>query len=757
MEAIRVHQRLRPSRYAFIVPKGDLKAALRAVSLNTVLWGGIYNPIIPVEPEEERDGLLNAFDPDFLVNLTGAALPQGLADRDEWRIVEAHDVVKTDQHAARRWLNLGFNILPVIRHVHEREVRFVSGPTRATVIQPEAAPNWPEFAAFVCGSFRWLPAINIDFERAFKDGLRATDSHLPDLTPPPDGVVPLDFTRYGLELLGGRANFSSHIIYIGDHTGFTDLVEFWNIRATGRMVVFVPIAAYRNFESSIRAVATEERYRINQQIENRADLQKGPSVPEATFKEVCDWVDTLGLAPLPRRSWRPCFGLAIGHYVGDIGVAEISAKEAEEISILDNGRITPVKVIQPPYLEERVLYKEFSWSVEVTMSGGDTRPEYMFSFPKEPEVEAVARCAVIGGPSKVRLGRRALIVQQDRPRSMIQLVPVHTADVFRALFAGARLRAEPSQPGRYAEQIIKKMGSLHFDCRIFKVCGVRKILDRLSNGLTLTKGNMRRIVMDTNPDNYNQINWRPELYEDLTLRYGQKRPLDFSPIFDLLLEKRVVRPGATFECRTCSKREWYHVSEFAEEYTCRFCFTRQPVKFGSSLEWHYKADGLFQIPDSAQGSIAVILSLWRFEHLSLLSGGRYVTSQNLIAEDTGKKYEIDYAYVMMGMVNASYELVLGEAKSFGEFTEDEVEKIAEIADRFRHKPYIAFSTLKDSFSDVERSRIRDLVGRDYRVIALTREELDPYDLHERFRALGRPYAESLEDLSLNTIELNVGR
>jgi len=475
------------------------------------------------------------------------------------------------------------------------------------------------------------------------------------------------------------------------------------------------------------------------------------------FDEVCNWIHTLDLGPLARRCWRPRFGLEIERYVGDIHVAEISAAEADEISILDNGRMTPVKVTPPPYLEDRVPYKEFAWSVEITMSGGYAQTEFMFSFPNEPDVASVARRAVIAQLPEARLGRRGLVVHQDSPRSIIQLAPVPTADVFEALFRQARLRAEPSEPGRYAEQIITKMGSLHFNCRIFKICGVRKILDRLGDGSTLTKGNMCDIVMSTSPDEYVQINWRPELYNDLIIRRGQKLPLDFGAIFDTLVEKRVIRPGSTFKCRSCSKRDWYHVSGFAEEYTCRFCFTRQPVSFGSSLEWQYKADGLFQIPNSAQGSVAVILSLWRFEHLGLHSRGRYVTSQKLVAEGTGREYEIDYAYVMMGMFDTSYDLVLGEATRFGEFTDQEVTKMAEIANRFRCKPYIAFSTLKDTYSDAEKSRIRDLVNRGYRVIALTREELDPYDLHERFRGLVRPYAVCLEDLSMNTIELNVGR
>jgi len=754
MEPIYVHQRLRPSRYAFIVTGDDLQSVLQAVSLNTVLWGGIYNPIIPLRPEDERDGLLKGFDPDFLVNLTGADLPIELVERYGGRILEAHDLVKTDERTHQRQLGLGFNILPVIRHVHEREVRFVAGPTRAVVVRPERAEKWPEFAAFVCGSFEWLPAMDIDFEKAFKSGLRAREMQMLNLTPPPKGVLPLAFTSYGLDLFGRRSHFSSHVIYIGDHRELTDLIEFWNIRATGRTVVFVPVEGYLKFESPIRSIAAEGHYRINQLIENQADLQKGRSVPPTKFDEVCDWIHTLNLGPLRRCSCSPRFGLEIQECVGGIDVAEISAGEATEISILDEGRMTPVKVIPPLFLYERVPYKEFSWSVEITMSGGYSETEFMFSFPNEREVEAVARRAVIG--EEARLGRRGLVVHQEWPRSIIQLVPVRTAEVFEALFRQAGLRAEPSEPGLYTEQIIKKMGSLS-DCRIFKICGVRKILDRLSDGSTLTKGNMRDIVMSTTPDKDGQINWRPELYEDLIIRRGQKPPLDFSQIFEELLEKRIIRPGVMFKCRFCSKRDWYHVSEFAEDYTCRFCFTRQRVSFGSSLEWQYRADGLFQIPDSAQGSIAVIVSMWRFEHLGFLSGGRYVTSQKLVAESTGEEYEIDYAYVMLGTFNTSYDLVMGEATRFSEFTDQEVTKMAEIADRFRRKPYIAFSTLKDTYSDAEKSRIQNLVDRGYKVIALTREELDPYDLHERFRGLARPYVTRLEDLSANTIELNVLR
>lgn len=759
MESIHVRQRLRPSRYAFIVNEGDLAAALQAASLNAALWGGIYNPIVQLTPDEGRNGLLHAFDPDLLVNLTGTDLAGDLAARHERRILSPTDLVRTDNRTKRRELGFGFNILPLLRYVHEKEVRLSTEPTRAAIVVPQAVEGWPEFAAFVHGSFQWLPEIDANFDEMFGRGLRARNIDLLELTPPPDYdslLFALQFTGYGLRVLGGSANVSSHVIFVGNHRDPADLIEFWNIRATGRTVVFVPAVAYRAFEPLIRLVAAKGRYPINQQVDNYTDLQKAPSLSEAIFVGVCDWIGTLDLGQLPCRSWQPRFGMEIERYVGDIHVAELEASQGEEMSILENRQMTPVRVVPPPYLADATVRSgQLSWSTEVTISGGFFDNEFMFSFPNERAVEAVVRRSVIGMWGKVRLGRRGIVLQQDGTGSTLYLMPVPTKDVLQALFRQAGLKAESSHPGKYAEQIVKKMGSLHGDCRIFKVRGVREILDRLGGGATLTKGNMHQAVLSVIPDEYGK-NWRPELYDDLILQYGQDSRPAFGTIFDVLLEKRILRPGFVFRCQECFKDDWYHVSEFAEEYICRFCFTPQRVPFGSVHEWRYKADGLFRIPDSAQGSVAVILSLWRFEHFAH-GNGRYLTSQNLVADDTGHRYEIDYAYVVMGTFDTSYEVVLGQATRFGDFTDDDMRKMTELADRFSCQLYLAFSTLKERYSDADKARLCDLAGRGYSVIALTREELDPYDLFERFTQTPHKYAVSLKELSENTLHLNVGR
>lgn len=758
MESIHVRQRLRPLRHAFVVNEADLEGAARAASINAALWGGVYNPIVPVKPAEDRHGLVAEFDPDILVNFTGADLPADLAARYEHRIVGMEDLVDTDDRTKRRRLALGFNILPILRHVHDTEVRLSPDPTRAAVILPEEAAGWPEFITFAYGAFGRIPESDVSFEEMYRRALRSRDVALPDLTPPPDYeniLLPLEFTGYGLRRYGGFGSFSSHIVFIGDHRSVTDLVEFWNIRATGRTTVFVPVAAFRSFESLIRIVVTEGRYPINQQVENSADVQKGPSVSDQHFEEACKWIGTLDVGSFSARTWRPKFGHKIEHYIGDIHVAELEAAGGDEISILQDGRMTPVKMISPTYLDDEQGRRGLqSWSVEISMLGGYRDADFMFSFPNEASVEKVVCRSVMGMPDACRLGHRGIVmIQQGLNPATLYLAPVRTKDVFQALFREASLVCEPSQPGHYAEQIVAKMGSLQ-DCTVFKIRGVRDILDRLGNGSTLTKGNMHQIVMSTNADEQG-INWRSELYEDLPLGYKHRRPLDFGIIFDVLLEKRIIRPGFSFRCANCFKEDWYHVSEFAEEYTCRFCFTPQRVNFGSVRDWQYKADGLFRIPDSAQGSVAVIVSLWRLEERSFSEHGRYLTSQNVVASDTKKRYEIDYAYLVMSRFETSYDLVLGQATRFSDFTDDDMQKMSELADRFLQKPYLAFSTLRDRYSDADKARLQGLRAKGYRVIAFTREELDPYYLFARYALAPDTYSVGLDELSKKTIHLNI--
>ena len=759
MEAINVHQVLRPIRYAFVVKPDDLTSALTAVSINTVLWGGLLNPIVPSEPLDECLGLLAEFDPDELVVLTDEPLDVSVSQRFDGRITNRQSIVGLDDRTKKRRLLLGLRIPPLVNAFRGQNPNGFDSDMRVILVKTNLSDGWPEYVHFVFGGIGWLPPTDRGFEDIYTQGLEAREQAFKlDGIPPYStyGRSAISFTEYSIRLSGASANRSSHIIYVGDHKSWADLVEFWNIRATGREVLFLPVAAYDRFSAHVEEIGNRGHYPINPNVDNETDIQKGRSIPENTLKHVCAWIQSVTKQRLSPHTSPPRFGLSSPMYIGDIHVANAEAKRADDHTILQNGQLMPIRLIHPDFLEDDRLWPGvYSWCIELRLSEPFMNNDLMLSFPRSLSVEKIIRRYVMSS-DRPRISRSGIVVPQDRIQEHLYFHPARTPEIFSALFQEAGLKAEPSQPGRYADQIIRKMGRLHFDCRIFKIRGVREILDKLGGGVTLTKGNMRDIVMSTT-DNAFGVNWRPDLYNFLYLASSQKSESpDFSDMFELLLEKRIIRPGMKFQCRHCFAEDWYHVSEFDEDFRCRFCFETQRVDFADKREWLYKADGLFRLPDSAQGSVAVIISLWRLADSRSIGVGKYLNSTKLIHSESGSAWEIDYAYLSLESFNTSYELVLGQASRFGDITAAEVSKMRDLGHRIEPRPYLAFTTLKDAFSDAEKRLLKGLLEDGFPVIALTREELDPYGLHDRFKDTPHPYSTRLIDLVINTSYMNLG-
>ncbi|MCJ7727853.1 MAG: bifunctional 4-hydroxy-2-oxoglutarate aldolase/2-dehydro-3-deoxy-phosphogluconate aldolase [Actinobacteria bacterium] len=82
-------------------------------------------------------------------------------------------------------------------------------------------------------------------------------------------------------------------------------------------------------------------------------------------------------------------------------------------------------------------------------------------------------------------------------------------------------------------------------------------------------------------------------------------------------------------------------------------------------------------------------------------------------------------------------------------------KLSSISRKFSHKPYLCFSTLKDEFSFNEKKEINKLINKNFKIIAMTRLELYPYGLYKRFQNAPFKTPLDLDQLSKNTIKLNI--
>ena len=133
----------------------------------TCLWGGVYNPIIPVfrvPPKEWRaerfqrvkgfvvaKGYINFFEPDVFVESEDGLLEKaGLGALREKYILENH-VLTLEEFLApqdhRDWSEpaFGLSIIDVFRHLHETEQRFELRDKRPSVlIKPERSSGLVE-------------------------------------------------------------------------------------------------------------------------------------------------------------------------------------------------------------------------------------------------------------------------------------------------------------------------------------------------------------------------------------------------------------------------------------------------------------------------------------------------------------------------------------------------------------------------------------------------------------------------------------
>ena len=78
-----VNVKLRPIKIAFLVNPKDKDSLLKAIEVNTFLWGGMFNPIIPTyrrfprrltwpafknpDAQSVTSGYLDNFDPDYVI------------------------------------------------------------------------------------------------------------------------------------------------------------------------------------------------------------------------------------------------------------------------------------------------------------------------------------------------------------------------------------------------------------------------------------------------------------------------------------------------------------------------------------------------------------------------------------------------------------------------------------------------------------------------------------------------------------------
>ena len=240
MSTLNVNVQYRPMRIGWCIRNNNLNDYKKALQLSHTLWGGRYNPLIPVENFDLASELIEFFKVDILFPIS-----------DDDSIVEF-----TNKFPHLPWPHSFNNKDLFIKWIKKREPAFLdilqAASRLSTDLKKENDPSklqlslisWNDTDSLanvfnaMFGSLPMKNELDIDFDYNKLLTKTLTTNHVPIISTNPvdSGLLQLftinDLTTHALQ---GQSSKGWNIpgFYIGGINNFTDLVNFWNLRACG--------------------------------------------------------------------------------------------------------------------------------------------------------------------------------------------------------------------------------------------------------------------------------------------------------------------------------------------------------------------------------------------------------------------------------------------------------------------------------------------------------------------------------------------
>jgi len=307
--------RLRPTRIGFLVRPDDLPSIQQIFQLCTCLWGGVYNPIIPVcatVPEAWRNhpvltptgaelgrGYLQFFEPDVFAEAEeGLVETLGLARTDidfvQPRIMPLRQLLapEDDRQSEARF---GLTVFDIYQELYEREFKFVHRDEHGVALFEDGTPD-SGFLAAAFGAFPSTGALS-PLAQAYRDAFKPVT-----LAPTAENWakvleqgmrLPLHFSRYGLDR--DAHGWHQPTLFVAEPASPLDLIDLWNIRLFHPQIVPVNLSWFLD-QRDFLATFIERNYRPLPGNPNGVmitpTIEFGRSIGEVQAKEL---IETAGL------------------------------------------------------------------------------------------------------------------------------------------------------------------------------------------------------------------------------------------------------------------------------------------------------------------------------------------------------------------------------------------------------------------------------------------------------------------------------
>jgi len=699
----------------------------------TCLWGGVYNPIIPVCSElpdkwteapfrnptgqELAKGYINFFEPDvFVESEPGLAAHAGIGDINPTygkpRLVSLEAFFEPGQ-GDRTTIPFGLSVLDLYQELYDREFKFVRRHDQR-VVQFETGTTHDAFVEVAFGGFPvrgFLSPLAQTYGKAF-DPLRL----------PPSGknwtkvikencATPLSFTTYDIKR--DHEGYSEPTLFVADPNSSIDLIDLWNLRQ------FTPNVVPVNVDW-----ASEERDFLGEFISSnyrplpgnphgfmiQTTVQFGRSFSEEHAKEIVTGL----LEGLPQGSWSFKLWYEVIWHVDRTEDRMVRPRGAR-ISAAATDIEFPVSTEQA---DRSIRFSSLSPEFASLYGDGEARWANVLRLHTYANDESIAVVLPLDftneGLMRLRLGgdgaivsREGLVLPQHFKNHPEYLhLPSGTEAVVEWL-RGHGVVAKSSAAGRIADQVLNSIGGF-WGAYLLAHRETLETLDDMAKSV-------RRYAdgkIEEYPDRAKPVKVWQGLVEK---RNSQKRWLTNLSL-DAFVKAGILRLGLSLDCPNCMNQNWCGLREIDEQIVCERCLKRFEFPQGglnfSHTPWQYRVVGPFSVPNFAGGAYATVLALRVFSQtLGSDTQLTYSTSLEITVEQSANEVDFVFWYRRDRWFHQDEEPVLafGEAKSFAaeSFGPKDIQRMERLATAFPGA-FLVFATLKDSLSEDERSAIGKL-------------------------------------------------
>ncbi|MGO6667968.1 hypothetical protein ACCS43_21795 [Rhizobium ruizarguesonis] len=690
------------------------------------------------------NGYLDFFEPEFVVEAS-AGLADGLGYEDG-RVLQLSDILTLDGDRDQR--GYGLDVMDLYRDLYRKEFQFTRRHEHGIVHVAAREKKFDAFSACLAGDFPTsdnLAYFGEAFVDAFDPETIALDS---------EALVKLFESDARSALVMGQSKLNVHYhdhsypaLFVLDATKPQDLIDFWNLRATRRDVLPIPVQWAEDLSAFAKRFI-ELNYRPLPGNPNGVMITPhvmfARSIPTEDLESIYHnhfRVEVKGANV--RQDWYPALWQPSPSFALREMRPTLSVKTKTFDVLIDSPK---------PHLRFEPLHPEFAseygnnprWANVVTLRDWGLNDQIATVYPTNHRQGLFTR---LNFTSEDLLSTTEGLVLLPADRGLPQSWGLlDGATAIRKWLEEQNVKSFPSDAGRATQQIVQTLGGFGGVAAIAHPAIV-KLLNEISR-----KPGSRSIQ---HQEFQNRIHNATK--DDIWRRHN----------FETLVQRNAVELGLEIKCEKCSSWSWHPLKDLGYTVNCGLCLKTFPFPIidpasSQHTRWSYRLVGPFALPDSARGGYAAALTLRFFANVISMSGSQitWTAGQELgLGPNTKAEADVILWYQRKETLGNDYptEAIFGEVKSFGRevFTQDDVDRMKILAERFPGS-VIVFSTMKEQseLSVQEIVRVRRLAswGREYvpqqqrrsraPVIMLTGTELfTENNLRSEWKAKGGKHAE----------------